>query len=97
MALIGNTLRMQVSFKTFAGETPSSDPLNIKLTIYDNAGEIVDEFSGVELVRVSRGVYYHDYVIPDGKTYLIYEWYGEMETNPAVNRGAIPREYLVSQ
>ena len=97
MSITGNTIRMQIAFKTFAGGVPSSDPLNIKLTIYDNEGtKVLEVVYPTNIVRVSMGVFYYDFVVPAGTSYLTYEWYGELETKPVVDRGIITREYVVT-
>jgi hypothetical protein len=93
MALTKNTIRLKASFYNFTGVL--DDPQQITLAISDmtTSASIVNA-SGSSIVQESTGIYHYDFTIPVGKTTLIYEWSGDLESSPIVNRGTISREWL---
>ena len=90
MALIGNTVRVRATFKTFAGV--EADPSGITLKFYDQRrSQVGATLLGAQLSRSSAGVYSYMYEIPDTTSpYLTYEFKGTLEGTSIVGRGQIP-------
>ena len=95
MALIGDTVRLNVVFKTFDGQ--EVDPETITFCVYDC--KMIRLFEPIELLpeqRIDTGKYYYDYTIPYGVGHLIYEFKAIINGKPFVNRGVIEREFVNS-
>lgn len=88
MAIQGDTVRLCVHFRTFKGV--SIQPKTISLVIYDNAQEVLQEFTEDELEQEGTGQYYFDYEIPDDvQNFFIYEYRGIHNDKPILNRGKV--------
>lgn len=88
MPIIGDTVKLHVEFRTFAGVL--TDPESITLTVYDLSRKSVAGPVGINSThRISTGVYEYLYIIPAGYSSLYYEFIGNPEGLPAVSRGTI--------
>jgi hypothetical protein len=92
MALIGFAVRLEVTFRTFAGLL--IDPVDIFLNIYEEGSHTpIETVNGTALTKSSVGVYYYDYVIPDGVGNLEYEFTGTANGVPIGSRATLPRTW----
>lgn len=88
MALVGDSVRLLVQFKTCEGV--SIEPQAITLTIYDNAQVEVITIPEDELVREGIGKYYYDFIVPDELIeYFIFEYAGLHNNKPILSRGKV--------
>lgn len=88
MAYIGDTVRLQVNFKSFEGFL--IDPSDISLKIYDNAKNEVDSVQITEENKIATGQYFYDYVVPDDiHEYFIFEFRGLHNEKPILARGKV--------
>lgn len=94
MALIGDTVRLRVRFRTFNGN--AVDPTNVKLRVLDgNDYAEIDVIPMTDTDKVDVGVYEHDYVIPDGDSEtLVYEFSGMFNGKPILSRGSFNRAFI---
>jgi len=88
MPLIGDTIKLHVEFRTFAGVL--ADPTAITLNIYDSSRKLVTGPIAITSdYKVDVGTYEYPYVMPEGYSSLYYEFIGDPESLPAVHRGMI--------
>lgn len=94
MALIGDTVRLVVRFRTFNGEPV--DPENVTLRILDG-----DSYEEVESIlvpvdsKVNVGIYEYDYIVPEGESNtLVYEYSGTFNEKPILSRGSFNRAFI---
>jgi hypothetical protein len=83
---LGNTVRLIAQFSDWDGNPV--DPALIKIKFYDVYFKKIDEQSVGVGSKIDVGSYYFDYV-PDTTGTFIYEWYGEIEGNPSLQRETI--------
>jgi hypothetical protein len=89
MPLIGDTIRLKGEFKGFDGEYV--DPDDVKLVVYDGQQKEVAE---VTPTHDDTGKYYHDYVIPEGRTSTMYfEYIGTLGGMPILGRKSFERKW----
>jgi hypothetical protein len=79
----GNTVRLECIFYDFNNQL--IDPNNIKLKIYNNKYELINEFN---VNKKDLGKYYYDYTTLSEPDYFYYEWYGEIDSLPSIKRGS---------
>ncbi|MBS3679948.1 hypothetical protein KGF86_06965 [Ornithinibacillus massiliensis] len=87
MILSGDTVRLQVQFKTFTGQ--AIDPTDITLSIYDSTKQQIEQFKLDDTNKNDVGVYYFDYVTPDDKQDIIFEFKGVHNNLPIVVRDSL--------
>lgn len=92
MAVMGNTVRLKVSFYNFDGDP--SDPTDVKLRIYDDKRKEIESFNLTQENQAGVGNFYYDYVVPRGKGELTFEFTGTLEGTPITERGLLRREWI---
>lgn len=96
--LLGNTIKLNVTFKDFEGEL--FDPSIVKVKIYDSRYNLIEEISDTRIKKDSLGSYYFYYTIPDSVksgTSLYYEWYSEKGGLPVIARKKLSVYFAMSQ
>jgi len=88
----GDTVRLKVHFKTFTGQ--SVDPTDIKLTIYDNQKQQIEQFILDDTNRENVGVFYFDYVPADELNEFIFEFIGSYSNKPILSRGKVEVKFI---
>jgi hypothetical protein len=91
MALAGDTVRLKCHFRTFDGQ--SIIPADVKLTIYDVNKQKIEEFILDDTNKKSMGVYFYDYVLPDDKQEIIFEFRGLYNEKPILSRGKVKIQF----
>ncbi|KJE27845.1 hypothetical protein LG52_77 [Geobacillus kaustophilus] len=91
MALAGDTIRLKCHFKTFDGQLV--DPADVKLTIYDAQKQQIEEISLTDTSK-ENGVYFYDYVLPDDKQEIIFEFRGLYNEKPILSRGKVKIQFF---
>ena len=95
MSLVGNTVRLSVTFRDFDDELAS--PEDVVFRVYDSEYNQVGE--DVSVTETSVGLFEYDYTIPvssnwrDNTKPMYYEFYGTLEGNVAIGRGEITRSF----
>lgn len=84
MMFKGDTVRLKVHFRNFAGE--SINPNNVTLTIYNVDHEQIDQFALNDTNQDSTGVYFYDYTPLDQ---FIYEFKGTYNNKPILVRDSV--------
>lgn len=92
MALAGDTVRFRCHFRTFDGQ--NIDPADVKLRIYDTQKQQFEEISLTDTNKENVGVYFYDYVLPDDKQEIIFEFKGIYNEKPILARGQVKIEFL---
>lgn len=92
MALINDTVRLKVFFKTFGGT--AIDPTNITLKIYDDKQQEIESINIDDTNKLDVGIYFYDYIIPSGKGDIYFEFAGLVNDLPIVTRKLIKRSWL---
>lgn len=90
MAIRGDTVRLQVHFKTFEGASVS--PEAITLTIYNYTQEVVETIEEPQIFADQNniGEYFYDYTIPsDLQDYFIFEFAGTYNKKAILSRQKI--------
>jgi len=88
MAIIYNTVRLNVEFKTF--EEEYGDPTDITLKVYDTHRiQIGSTVSIGASEKTATGKYQYDYLLPIGYTYVTYEFSGILEGKIITGRSKI--------
>lgn len=94
MAIQGDTVRLGVEFRDFAGYLV--DPSSITLKVYSARKEVLLSTTITASDKVSTGIYEYDYVLPYGHTKLYYEWGATVDSGPMIERGTIDLEFVGS-
>lgn len=81
--LTGNTVRLYASF--FGNDGLPKDPTLIKIRFYDYRYNLLEEFL-LSDNKIGVGEYFFDYRTPSEEMKVIYEWYGDIAGNPAIER-----------
>lgn len=92
MIYAGDTVRLKVNFKTYDGK--AIDPDNVTLTIYDNNQEQIEQITLDDTNRNDVGVYFYDYVTPNDKREVIFEFSGIYRSNPIVVRDKLQINFI---
>ncbi len=93
LALKGDTVRLEVQFKTFDGSI--IDPSDVKLNIYNEDNVAIESITmTAETNKVGIGNYIHDYTLPYGNDFITYEFFGKYEGKPVVARKRIDVEFV---
>lgn len=91
--LIGNTAKITMSFKTFAGSFSDTDELPV-LNIY-NDKILIETIKLSEDNHTSVGHYEYLYVIPNCyNSPLVFEVFGNIDGMPEVNRVSVKRLWV---
>lgn len=91
MPLIGNTIEL-CAYPT-DGNNESVAVTNPTITIYDQNKNIIDVIDSEDIINPELGTYKTNYTIPDGLSYLSYEFKGEIDTETYLERIKIPRTW----
>jgi hypothetical protein len=89
--LQGDTVRLKCHFKTFDGQL--IDPTDVKLTIYDSNNQQIEQISLTDSDKENVGVFYYDYVLPDDKQEIIFEFRGLYNDNPILKREKVKIQF----
>ncbi|PLR99661.1 hypothetical protein [Bacillus sp. T33-2] len=87
----GTTVTLRCTFKNEEGQ--SVDPTVVKLIIYNHKYEITETINVTTKKEV--GEYYHRYVTPAKSQTIIYEWNGEIDGLPSVERNSFLTKFMV--
>lgn len=92
MIYSGDTVRLICNFKTFTGQL--IDPTDITLTIYDSDREQIEQFTLNDTNRDDVGVYFYDFVTPDDKQEVLFEFKGVHNNLPIVVRDSLQINFI---
>ncbi|MFD2703922.1 hypothetical protein [Salibacterium lacus] len=87
MAYTGDTVRMKVYFRSLEGN--AINPNDVTLTLFDKEKQEIESMTLDTSNQEDEGVYFYDYVIPDDKQKIIFEFRGSINNKPIVSRGTI--------
>lgn len=94
--LSGNTIRLKCTFCDFVGK--EVDPDIVKIKLYDYRYKIIEEHALTEAHKLLTGNYFFDFIIPNDIHYfdktIYYEFYGEIEGTPSLNRGSFKIQFI---
>lgn len=94
--LVGNTIRVDVEFKTFSGTY--QDPSDLTLQVYDDQyNKIGEEIQLGSAYRIGTGMYRYYYAIPEDiepGQILYLEFKGNLEGLPIVGRYLVHCEWI---
>ena len=85
--ITGDSVRLKCHFKTYNGK--SVDPLDVKLTIYNNKKEQIEQFILNDTNKESLGVFFMDYVPASELNVFIFEFAGSYNNKPILSRGKV--------
>jgi hypothetical protein len=88
----GNTVRLIGEFYDFEGNL--IDPQIVKVAIYDYKHNLIQEVVVGQSSKLSKGIYYFDYVTKNGNNKIIYEWYGEIDGRPSLDRNMFVTDFM---
>ena len=88
---IGNTIKLEVVFKGWDGSPV--DPELVKIIFYNKYYNLIEQHVLGSANRIDTGHYVY-YFIPATKEDYIYEWYGEINGQPALNRKPITVRFI---
>ena len=91
MALAGDTVRLKCHFKTFDGT--AVEPEDVKLTIYDANKQQIKQITLDDTNKENVGVYFYDYVLPDDKQEIIFEFRGLCNNKPILVRDSVKIQF----
>ncbi|OAO80939.1 hypothetical protein [Anoxybacillus flavithermus] len=91
MAFAGDTVRFRCHFRTFDGQ--SVEPTDVKLTIYDSQKQLIEKFILDDSHKENVGIFYFDYVLPDDKQEIIFEFRGLYNEKPILSRGKVKIQF----
>ena len=87
---IGDTVWLKAEFKDRTGTL--TDPAgSVTLNVYDEARTLLYT---VTATKTDTGTYEAPYVVPDGSSYLIYEYSGTLNGYTAKNRDRLDRQFV---
>jgi len=92
MALAGDTVRLKCHFKTFDGQSVESE--NVQLIIYDSNKQQIEQITLDDTNKENIGVYFYDYVLPDDKHEIIFEFRGVYNEKPILVRDSVKIEFV---
>ena len=92
MHLIGNTVELSAYPKD--GENNPVNVTNPSIIIYDYDRNIVDTIESANIDNPAMGEYKCFYTIPNGLSYLSYEFKGDIGGVPFLERIKIPRKWV---
>jgi hypothetical protein len=89
----GNTVQLRATFKDIDGV--AKDPSLPSVKVYDRNFNKIFDFPLGAGNRTKMGEYFVNYTIPYGevKTTYYYEFYGELEGTPSLNRGSFVAKF----
>lgn len=90
LPLVGNTVRLKAEFTEFNGELV--DVFDATLTVYEGKNKVLTE---VTPERLSEGVYFYDYIVPEfSGGSLYFEFKGMLNDKPILGRTALGRSWI---
>lgn len=92
MIYSGDTVRLKVNFRTFNGQ--AIDPDDVTLTFYDVNQEQIEQFTLNDTNREDVGVFFMDYVVPDDKQEVIFEFRGIHRDMPIIVRDKLEINFI---
>lgn len=91
--LSGNTIRLTATFRDINDNLV--DPSSIKVILYNYRYEKINEIPIGTSSKLGVGEYFYDYKTPMEEQRIIYEWYGEIEGNTALQRGSFQTKFII--
>ena len=89
----GNTIRLQCIFEDFDGNRVN--PTNVKIILYDNKYQKLQELVLSSGYRIGTGVYIYNYITSsDLEQRIVYEWYGEINGLPSLKRSSFRTAFI---
>lgn len=89
----GQTVRLSCEFNNFKGEPV--DPEIVKVIIYDEKYNKITDYSLGANSKTDVGKYFFDYKTdPNKEQRVYYEWYGEINGNPALKRSSFRTNWI---
>lgn len=92
--LTGSTVRLTATFTDVEGAF--KDPDLVKVIMYDFKFKKLDEFVIGEANRIGLGEYVFDYIAPLGEKKIYFEFYGEIDGNPVLDRDSFTTKFFDS-
>lgn len=90
LSLVGNTVRLKAEFTDFNGEL--LDVIDVTLTVYEGKNKVLAE---VTPERLSEGVYFYDYIVPEfSGGSLYFEFKGMLNDKPILGREPLERSWV---
>ena len=90
LSLVGNTVRLKAEFTDFNGELV--DVMDATLTVYEGKNKVLVE---VTPERLSEGVYFYDYIVPEfSGGSLYFEFKGMLDGKPILGREPLERSWV---
>jgi hypothetical protein len=93
MVITGDTIRLKVEFKNWAGILASPNDVKLKIYLVKNIArdELIEE---INVDPISVGKYQYDYTIPVGAGSIFYEFSGTLEDKQVLGRAELVRKWV---
>ena len=89
----GNTIRLKCIFEDFDGNRVN--PSNVKIILYDNKYQKLQESFLSSGYRVGTGEYVYNYITSsDSEQRIVYEWFGEINGLPSLKRSTFRTVFI---
>ncbi|MFD2638424.1 hypothetical protein [Piscibacillus salipiscarius] len=88
----GDTVRLKVHFKSLNGQ--SVNPVDVYLTIYDKDQTEIESIALDDTNQEDVGVFFYDYVLPNDKPEVIFEFRGLHNQKPILVRDRIESKFI---
>ncbi|WP_010651181.1 hypothetical protein [Oceanobacillus massiliensis] len=92
MIYSGDTVRLKVNFQAF--DNQAVNPVNVTLTIYDTTETQIEQFILDDTNKEDVGVYFYDYVTPNDKQEVVFEFRGVYNNKPTVVRDSLQIKFI---
>jgi hypothetical protein len=91
---VGDTIRLKASFYNWNGNLV--DPEEITVSFFDSNKSRIGEEVPLNLTaaKESAGIYHYDYIVPSGHSRIYFEFKGEIDGKPSVERGELRPVWL---
>ncbi|USK86162.1 hypothetical protein [Peribacillus asahii] len=90
--LSGDSIRLKVNFKDFAGK--AVNPVSLTLTIYDTNQMQIEQFTLDDANKLDVGVYFYDYVPASELNEFIFEFAGSVNNKPILARDTVKVKFI---
>jgi hypothetical protein len=89
----GDTIRIKGTFRNSSNQLIDADSNSVTFTVYSY--DTKRSISSAAATRLSQGVYYYDYTIPNKETKYIVELKGNFAALPQLTRAVIKAKFRV--